>query len=258
MPLATRNNAIIVKDGKVAENCNCCAGWWCCPEVMHATLSVNFNDYETVVVSGGVFPNSAGYSYCRINASQLNNVPSAGYVLTRWSSDCLLYGYSNSSPLASGNQASWVREITVNASSGKCGIQIVLPAQHTQLARSLSAFNCSDDALGAYDSNVLKKDYEDGRLYGNVAFNTTTYTYITTVNTNNNVYGPYSPTSTSRYGYDVSSLSIGPPSWSWQVQFIDKDPASCAYFGAPQNSAIYFPSTKPVGTASVTAAIGCP
>jgi hypothetical protein len=29
MPLATKNNAIIVKDGKIAENCNCCGGWYC-------------------------------------------------------------------------------------------------------------------------------------------------------------------------------------------------------------------------------------
>ena len=27
MPLATKNNAIIVKGGKLAENCNCCGGW---------------------------------------------------------------------------------------------------------------------------------------------------------------------------------------------------------------------------------------
>lgn len=31
MPLATKNNALIVKDGKVAENCNCCGGWYCLP-----------------------------------------------------------------------------------------------------------------------------------------------------------------------------------------------------------------------------------
>jgi hypothetical protein len=30
MPLATKNNAIIVKDGKLAENCDCCGGWYCC------------------------------------------------------------------------------------------------------------------------------------------------------------------------------------------------------------------------------------
>jgi len=28
MPLATKNNALIVKDGKIAENCDCC-GWVC-------------------------------------------------------------------------------------------------------------------------------------------------------------------------------------------------------------------------------------
>jgi hypothetical protein len=29
MPLATKNNAIIIKDGKLAENCDCCGGWYC-------------------------------------------------------------------------------------------------------------------------------------------------------------------------------------------------------------------------------------
>jgi hypothetical protein len=29
MPLATKNNAIIVKDGKLAESCGCCGGWYC-------------------------------------------------------------------------------------------------------------------------------------------------------------------------------------------------------------------------------------
>jgi hypothetical protein len=33
MPLATKNNAIIVKDGKLAEDCDCCGGWYCCPSV---------------------------------------------------------------------------------------------------------------------------------------------------------------------------------------------------------------------------------
>jgi hypothetical protein len=29
MPLAVKNNALIVKDGKLAENCDCCGGWYC-------------------------------------------------------------------------------------------------------------------------------------------------------------------------------------------------------------------------------------
>lgn len=28
--LAAKNNALIVKDGKIAENCGCCGGWYCC------------------------------------------------------------------------------------------------------------------------------------------------------------------------------------------------------------------------------------
>ena len=30
MPLATKNGSLIVKDGSIAENCNCCAGGWYC------------------------------------------------------------------------------------------------------------------------------------------------------------------------------------------------------------------------------------
>jgi hypothetical protein len=30
MPLATKNGSLIVKDGKLAENCGCCGGWYCC------------------------------------------------------------------------------------------------------------------------------------------------------------------------------------------------------------------------------------
>jgi hypothetical protein len=29
MTLATKNGSIIVKDGKLAENCECCGGWYC-------------------------------------------------------------------------------------------------------------------------------------------------------------------------------------------------------------------------------------
>ena len=46
MPLATQNGSLIVKNGSVAENCNCCGGWYCyaeCPcsyaDLMPNTLS---------------------------------------------------------------------------------------------------------------------------------------------------------------------------------------------------------------------------
>jgi hypothetical protein len=57
MPLATRNNALIVKDGKVAENCGCCAGWYCCEDrigqcrdrlgdVLKLTATISAQDYK--------------------------------------------------------------------------------------------------------------------------------------------------------------------------------------------------------------------
>jgi hypothetical protein len=41
MPLATKNNAIIVKDGKLAENCGCCGGWYCDELRFSVTASVS-------------------------------------------------------------------------------------------------------------------------------------------------------------------------------------------------------------------------
>jgi hypothetical protein len=41
MPIATKNNAIIVKDGKLAENCSCCGAGACtCPE--NCTIGMQF------------------------------------------------------------------------------------------------------------------------------------------------------------------------------------------------------------------------
>jgi len=30
MTIATKSGSLIVKDGKLAENCGCCGGWYCC------------------------------------------------------------------------------------------------------------------------------------------------------------------------------------------------------------------------------------
>jgi hypothetical protein len=53
MPLATKNNALILKDGKLAENCNCCGSLWqCCPdrscaasEIKSVTIEITASDY---------------------------------------------------------------------------------------------------------------------------------------------------------------------------------------------------------------------
>lgn len=39
MTIATRNGAIIVKDGKLAEDCACCGGWWCYDETCNSCQS---------------------------------------------------------------------------------------------------------------------------------------------------------------------------------------------------------------------------
>lgn len=31
MTIAQKSGALIVKDGRIASNCNCCGGWYCCP-----------------------------------------------------------------------------------------------------------------------------------------------------------------------------------------------------------------------------------
>jgi hypothetical protein len=41
MTLATKNGAIIVKDGKLAENCGCCGGWYCCQTTLCPASSIS-------------------------------------------------------------------------------------------------------------------------------------------------------------------------------------------------------------------------
>lgn len=72
MTLATKNGAVIVKDGKVAENCGCCGGWWCyggcgCsdvrPSVLSATLSFSLNQVAYGQVGTGAF-GGGGFHQC--------------------------------------------------------------------------------------------------------------------------------------------------------------------------------------------------
>jgi hypothetical protein len=46
MPLATKNNAIILKDGKLAENCECCGEWYCV-----ACETITSSGYSTTTFS---------------------------------------------------------------------------------------------------------------------------------------------------------------------------------------------------------------
>ena len=75
MPLATKNNALIVKDGKLAENCGCCGGWYCCdscefgemPNSLSVSVSVasapEFYNWRSVGRFGGSLSESRTFSY---------------------------------------------------------------------------------------------------------------------------------------------------------------------------------------------------
>lgn len=85
MPLATKNNAIIIKDGRLAENCDCCGGWYCykCEDGFavdcrnFGTVSINGNStFEPRITSsttsagvGGCFEVQGGNLFQRISST---------------------------------------------------------------------------------------------------------------------------------------------------------------------------------------------
>lgn len=114
MPLATKNNALIVKDGKVAESCGCCRGWYCyqscattvcgpCgyskPMPQSLNVSVFFDVSSTIYAAarGSVLsPFVASYWPTRIQASDFASASKA-FSLTL-NSGCLYQGLSEQSP----------------------------------------------------------------------------------------------------------------------------------------------------------------
>jgi hypothetical protein len=58
MPLATKDNAIIIKDGKLAENCDCCGPWYCYAPCLKA-----FNAPITLIVNGRALNPSVPQSF---------------------------------------------------------------------------------------------------------------------------------------------------------------------------------------------------
>ena len=91
MPLATKNGAIIVKDGKLAENCGCCGGWYCCADKAclakpsSVTLSVVAEDfyaqYSATDNFYGAYQSSACFFGSAINGTHTLTAitPSGGY-----------------------------------------------------------------------------------------------------------------------------------------------------------------------------------
>jgi hypothetical protein len=102
MPLATKNGSLIVKDGKLAEDCGCCGGWYCygneCannvnPALIPWTCGTGTNDippdqivlsveYSGLSVSSYVFA-SAGASTYRKRTIEASQSLSTNITLTR-------------------------------------------------------------------------------------------------------------------------------------------------------------------------------
>ena len=257
MPLATKNNAIIVKDGKLAENCGCCGGWYCCPPVMKATVTFNLSDVETVVYQGGVFPGGVAYSLARINASAMSSLSGTVYQLnsTNPAQGCNTYSFG--SDTADTSDSPWLKGMYVNTESVSVGIIAVLPKRYTELSKTYSAFNCSSTP-GGFGGGSLSRQYETGWTYGNYGFASGTNGYTTLVRRQ----APYDNgifLSSSFITGSQATTNSGPSSFSWTLTYSVVDPASCSSpFGAPGNSQITFTSTIPIGTVSVSAEFGCP
>lgn len=95
MTLATRNNAIIVKDGKLAEDCACCGGWYCCSDKAclakpsSVTLSVVAEDfyaqYSATDNFYGAYQSSACFFGSAINGTHtLTEITPSGGYLSAW------------------------------------------------------------------------------------------------------------------------------------------------------------------------------
>lgn len=90
MPIATKNNAIIIKDGKLAENCECCVS--CVlplPSSIELAITSGETQYASVAFSGGSparqFASAAAWF-----------IPGGTYVLQPTSPGSGIYSYSNS------------------------------------------------------------------------------------------------------------------------------------------------------------------
>jgi hypothetical protein len=107
MPLATKGGSIIVKDGKLAENCGCCGGWNCyqdcntticgdcgytanMPSTLSATLTLSLNDTVYVPRTGTAFGGLREWNCYKITPEDATSA-SGTFSLSRESSTSCIY-----------------------------------------------------------------------------------------------------------------------------------------------------------------------
>jgi hypothetical protein len=86
MPLAAKNNALIIKDGSLAENCGCCGEWYCCADIrctiesiQRISLTIDSQDY--LKWSSWPAP-SAGYTATKLTQGVRGSVYAGAISLT--------------------------------------------------------------------------------------------------------------------------------------------------------------------------------
>jgi hypothetical protein len=133
MPLATKNNAIIVKDGKLAENCNCCGGWYCCPQVALCPSRLSVSVAVSASDVTGVFTLSGAKCEFTNGPSPLTDLSLAAVNIRNYSA--LSGTYSLPLISSSGTTLTFARNIAAD-SVGCSGAQV------TVTVYNLSSFQC--------------------------------------------------------------------------------------------------------------------
>jgi hypothetical protein len=134
MPLAVKNNAIIIKDGRLAENCECCGDWYCVGPYGCCTTASGASSQkceQECADANGVF-SGAGSECCgsfspntlpRSITVSVNAKPSIyGHGCVALDSGETVYdeGYSGSgdwTPLDVFSQNSWASTVTLSISA---------------------------------------------------------------------------------------------------------------------------------------------
>jgi len=195
MTLATKNGAIIVKDGLLAENCGCCGGWYCsadpCPcnysKAIPQTLNASFAvSLPSTIYSGTFGAGSGGQAFVRLTDAQAAAF-NGTYQLQR-EANCQ-YSYPSPLPALSSPDSLFSISVIVGTpySLGqdedyRCSdgytvqlyqLRVVFQSSYSQFFGS--SFSCANAAMF---SNAASNDYSAGWLFGIEAVPSATKSFL--------------------------------------------------------------------------------
>lgn len=124
MTLATKNGSLVVKDGKLAENCECCEGdnWYCCPSRDCIGYSINS---ATVTISATDYLKQTTRSYLYYQPPSLNPI---GTRYEHTSVGFLGAAFAGSHSLSRQQDGSWRKDFA-SQGGGSCVASLLLTFQ---------------------------------------------------------------------------------------------------------------------------------